>query len=67
VTCPRWVITQQKLEKILAFLASSDNQGQQMEKRPTDLRPLFLLKVLSHRGGTMRFIRWSFFNPLEIF
>jgi hypothetical protein len=38
-----------------------------MEKRPTDLNALFLLKVLSRRGGTMRFIRWSFFNPLGIF
>jgi hypothetical protein len=33
-----------------------------MEKPPTDLKALFLLKVLSRRGGTMRFIRWSFFN-----
>jgi len=38
-----------------------------MEKRPTDLKALFLLKVLSRRGGTMRFIRWSFFNPLGNF
>jgi hypothetical protein len=38
-----------------------------MEKRPTDLKALFLFKVLSRRGGTMRFIRWSFFNPLDNF
>jgi len=39
-----------------------------MEKRPTDLKTLFLLKVLSRRGGTMRFIRcWSFYNPLGNF
>jgi hypothetical protein len=38
-----------------------------MEKRPTDSRALFLLKVLSRRGGMMRFIRWSFFNPLDNF
>jgi hypothetical protein len=38
-----------------------------MEKRPTDLKALFLHKVLSRRGGTIRFIRWSFFNPLENF
>jgi len=38
-----------------------------MEKRPTDLKVVFLLKVLSRRGGTMRFIRWSFFNPLGNF
>jgi len=38
-----------------------------MEKRPTDLKALFLLKVLSRRGGTMLFIRWSFFNLLGNF
>ena len=38
-----------------------------MEKRPTDLKALFLFKVLSRHGGTMRFIRWSFFNPLGNF
>jgi len=38
-----------------------------MEKRPTDLKTLFLLKVLSRRGGMVRFIRWSFFNPLGQF
>jgi hypothetical protein len=38
-----------------------------MEKRPMDLKALFLLNVLSRRGGTMRFIRWSFFNPLGNF
>jgi hypothetical protein len=37
-----------------------------MEKRPTDLK-VFLHKVLSRRGGTMRFIRWSFLSPLENF
>jgi hypothetical protein len=26
-----------------------------MEKRPTDLKAVFLLKVLFRRGGTMRF------------
>jgi hypothetical protein len=40
---------------------------QRIEKRPTDLKALFLHKVLSRRVGTIRFIRWSFFNLLEIF
>jgi hypothetical protein len=38
-----------------------------MKKRPTDLKSFVLHKVLSRRGGTIRFIRWSFFNPLENF
>jgi len=38
-----------------------------MEKRPTDLKAFFLLKVLSRRGGTMRFIRWPLFDPLGNF
>lgn len=40
------------------------NQGQLMEKRPTDLNALFLLNVYQMMK---RFIRWSFLNPLDNF
>jgi hypothetical protein len=36
-------------------------------KNDQRIKSFVLHKVLSRRGGTMRFIRWSFFNPLENF
>jgi hypothetical protein len=38
-----------------------------MKKRPTDFKALFLHKILANDEATTRFIRWSFFHPLENF